>query len=117
MFVLRSLGPCSDQVGQFEMPRRQMPADDTSLVVVVFVQYAALPPAQVFANVVEIDVDGRRSTAARPLASWRVEDHLDVANPRLAVDQRAQRRVHLVDHTDQSGEESGSEPAVAEPSC
>jgi hypothetical protein len=39
-----------------------------------------------------------RGTPARPVPGGRVEDHLDVANTGLAVDQRAQRRVHLVDH-------------------
>ena len=98
------------------MPRRQVPADDAGLVLVVLVQHPAFPAAQVLADVVEVDVDGGRGTPAGPVAGRRVEDHLDIANSGLAVDQRAQRRVHLVDHTDQSGQRRGSEPAVAEPS-
>ena len=40
MLVLGSLGPGGDQVGELEVPRRQVPADDPGLVGVVLVEHA-----------------------------------------------------------------------------
>ena len=45
----------------------------------------------------------------------RVEDHLDVADPRLALDQRAQRGVHLVDHARQCAHSAGVAAALPSP--
>ena len=98
VLVLGPLCPSGDQVGQLEEPRRQVPGGD--LAVVVLVEQPALASPQVLADVVEVDVDGRGVAPARPVLGGRVEHHLDVLGPGgLALDQRAQRRVHLVDHS------------------
>ena len=62
------------------MPRRQVPADDPA-VAVVLVEHAAVAAAHVLPDVVEVDVDGGGVAPPGPLPGGRVEDDLDVAVP------------------------------------
>ena len=102
VLVLGTLRPRGDQVRQLEVPRRQVPADDAA-VAVVLVHHAARAAAHVLADVVEVDVDGGRVAPAGPLLGGGVEDDLDVAvRERLGPDQRPQRLVDLLDHLPRS---------------
>ena len=117
VLVLGTLGPGGHQVGELEVPRRQVPGHDPPLVRVVLVDHAAVPPAHVLADVVEVDVDGGGVAAAGPLPGGRVEHHLDVAAPdRLALDQSAQGGVDLADHGPQSAARSVRSAAGSVPS-
>ncbi len=98
MLVLWSLGPRCHQVGQLEVPRRQVASDNAGLVFVVFIQNAALAASQVLTDVVEVDIDGGHRAPPGPFARRRVEDHVNIANARFTLDEGAQGGVHLIDH-------------------
>ncbi len=96
------------------MPGRQVAADDSgqsSLYLLRTPRYGDSGPRGCRT--------GRRrrsaSSAGRPLPGGRVEDHVDVAHPGLTLDQRPQRRVHLVDHIASLVAATGGEPVVTEP--
>ncbi len=98
VFVLGSLRPGRDEVGQLEVTWWQAPRHD-EVGLVVDVVHPALASAQVLADVVQVDVDGGRVAPPGPLPGRGVEDDLDIAHTGgLTFDQRAQRGVHLVDH-------------------
>ena len=59
-----------------------------------------------------------RVPATGPVLRGRVEDHLDVLGPgRLPLDEREQRRVHLVDHSRSLAPAWTGRPAGAVPPC
>jgi hypothetical protein len=98
MLVLGPGGPRRDEVGEPEPARRLPPGDDLA-VLVPDGDRAPFAPGDLFADVVEVDVDGRGVAPGRPVAGGRVElDVGDHARQGTRSDQRAQRLVDLVDH-------------------
>ena len=80
------------------MPGRQVPGRDP-VAFVVLVDQAAFAATQVLPDVVQVDVDRRHVAPAGPILGRRVEHHLDLgARGGLALDERAQRDIDLVDH-------------------
>ena len=98
MLVLGPLGPRRDEVGEFEVARRQMAGPDP--VAVVFVEPTPFATAQIFPDVIQVDVDRRGVASAGPLFGGRVEFDLDLRRVNgFAFDQCPQRvidfRYHL----------------------
>ena len=97
MLVLGSLCPRRDEIGQLEVARRQMPGPDP--VSVVFVEPSPLAAAQIFPDVVQVDVDGGGVASAGPFLGGCVEGHLDLRRVNgFAFDQCPQRVIDLRYH-------------------
>ena len=97
MLVLGPLGPRRDEIGQLEVARRQMAGPDP--VAVVFVEPTPFATAQVFPDVIQVDVDRRGVASAGPLLGGRVEFDLDLGRINgFAFDQCSQRVIDLRYH-------------------
>ena len=103
VLVLGPLRPGGDQVRQPEPPRRR-PALHHAAGLIADVAPDDLPPVEVLADVVQVEVDRGRVPARDPFLGRRVEQHLD-ARPveGVAPDERFERLVDVLDHRPKTG--------------
>jgi hypothetical protein len=98
VLILGALGPGGHEVGELEEARREVPRGN-ALLCVVLVEKSSFPTTQILSDVVEVDIDGGRVSPPGPFLRRGVEHDLDVSRPGcLSLDERKQRRVHLMDH-------------------
>ncbi len=111
VLVLGPLRPGGDQVREAEAPRRR-PALHHPAGLIADVAPDDLPPVELLADVVQVEVDRGRVPARNPFLGRRIEQHLD-ARPveGVAPNERFERRVDVLNHRPKTGSGVDRTPA------